>query len=660
MKKRFAWLAAALALWLFRPALLPSQGNTPSVHRRNILIFVFDGLRAGSVNAVDSPTMFWIREHGVSFANSHSLFPTFTTANASAIATGHYLGDTGDFSNQIYIGHPVFFDGNFGRPPGSYAPYVENNRVLGDLDAQFNGNYLNEETLIAAARRHGFNTAAVGKMGPVAIQDVSQLNPVHGEFSIPQTIILDDGTGTPDGVPLTPEVSSALTSAGLPIVTPVRAQPTGNNTTPGTKEPNYAQQQYFSDAISKVILPIFANSGKPFALLYWSRDPDGTQHFQGDSLNKLVPGINGPTSKAALRNADNNLKQILDYIDSNPELAANTDIFLSADHGFATISKHEIDATGHATQSYAAKRIYKDAEGRQEVNTGFLPAGFVSLDLAHALGLPLYDPDSPISGPDGERKFEPVDPAASWQLRNVRQHPLSGNGLIGGTGRIANQTDAKVVVAANGGSDLIYVPARDPGLVNRIVAFLARQDYTDGLFVNDEYGEIPGALPCSSIRLVGSSLTPSPTIVVTFKTFPADPQQPIMSDVQITDYVLQQGQGMHGSFGRSNTFQFMAAIGPDFKKEFVDPAPVSNADIAPTLAQILGLDVASHGELKGRVLKEALAGGPSADSFTSKTAISESGPSGKRTILMYQQLGNQVYFDRACFKQTAGTRTMCP
>ena len=165
MKKRLVWFVVALAVWAVHSAIISGQEKPAGVHPRNVVIFVFDGLRAGSVNAVDSPTMFWIRNHGVSFANSHSLFPTFTTANASAIATGHYLGDTGDYSNQIYIGHPVFIDGNFGRPPGSYAPYIENNRVLGDLDAQFNGNYLNEETLLAAARRHGFSTADRGKNG---------------------------------------------------------------------------------------------------------------------------------------------------------------------------------------------------------------------------------------------------------------------------------------------------------------------------------------------------------------------------------------------------------------------------------------------------------------------------------------------------------------
>jgi arylsulfatase A-like enzyme len=662
MKNKWLWLAVALALWPVRPAFISGQEKPTGIHPRNIVIFVFDGLRAGSVNSDDAPTMFWIRTHGVSFANSHSLFPTFTTANASAIATGHYLGDTGDYSNQIYIGHPVFLDGNFGRPPGSYAPYVENNRVLGDLDAQFNGNYLNEETLLAAARRHGFSTAVVGKMGPAAIQDVSQLNPVNGGFATPQTIIIDDGTGTPDGLPLAPEVSSAFVNAGLPLTTPARVQPTGNNTTPGTTVPNYVQQAYFADTTTKVVLPMFIKSGKPFALLYWSRDPDGTQHFQGDSLNNLVPGINGPTSKAALRNADNNLKQILDYINSDPQVAVNTDIFLTADHGFATISKHDIDAAGHVTTSYATKWIYKDAQGRQEVNTGYLPVGFLAIDLAHELGLPLFDPDSQIDGPDGKKAFEPVDPAIAQQLPNVRQHPVGGNGLLGGTGGIAKETDAKVVIAANGGSDLIYLPAHDPDLVKRIVAFLAQQDYVGGIFVNDEYKNVPGALPSSAIRLVGSSLTPTPTIAVTFKTFSTDPKEPNMTGVQITDYMLQHGQGMHGSFGRANTFQFMAAIGPDFKKGYVDQAPASNADIAPTFAQIVGLDVASKGELKGRVLREALAGGPPSVSFARRMAISESAANGKTTILMYEQLATQVYFDQACFKNAvaAKARNVCP
>lgn len=662
MKKKLALLFMAVvagSLWL---AGVSGQQKATPVHARNIVIFVSDGLRSGSVTAADAPTYFWVRTHGVSFLNSHSLFPTFTTANASAIATGHYLGDTGDFSNTIYIGHPIFFDGTFGRAPGTYIPYIENDAVLGDLDAQFNGNYLNEETLLAAARTHGFETAAIGKMGPTAIQDVSQLNPANGRFAIPQTVIIDDGTGTPDGVPLGPEVIAALYGAGLPIATPARVQPVGTNTTPGTKDSNYIQQTYFADAATRAVLPMFKKSGKPFVLLYWSRDPDGTQHNQGDSLNKLVPGINGPTSRAGLRNADNNLKQILDYIRADPTLAANTDIVLTADHGFATISKHDVDAEGHATTSYSAKWIYKDLHGRQEVNDGFLPLGFLAIDLAHELDLPLFDPSSQITGPDGMKIFERVDPTIAQQLPSVRQYPVAGNGLIGGTGRIAQQTDAKVVVAVNGGSDLIYLPSRDLELARKIVKFLTEQDYVGGIFVNDDYGNVPGALPTSTLRLLGSSPLPSPTIVVTFKTFSTNSKMPYMTGVQITDSGLQQGQGMHGSFGRANTFNFMAAIGPDFKKHFIDNSPVSNADIKPTLAHILGLEVPSNGKWQGRVLQEALAGGPSSVSFQHEFKIAKSSGNGKTTILMFQQSGEQVYFDQACFQNAPAkaSRGICP
>src|SRR5579859_1450207 len=93
--------------------------------KHNIIIFVADGLRHGSVNATDTPTLWRVRQEGVHFKNSHSLFPTFTTANASAIATGHYLGDTGDFSNVIWTKYLLFSSGNFGKTEGSVTPRSE-------------------------------------------------------------------------------------------------------------------------------------------------------------------------------------------------------------------------------------------------------------------------------------------------------------------------------------------------------------------------------------------------------------------------------------------------------------------------------------------------------------------------------------------------------
>ena len=133
---------------------------------------------------------------------------------------------------------------------------------------------------------------------------------------------------------------------------------------------------------------------EPFLLVFWSGDPDETQHAQGDSVNRLAPGINGPTSKSAVRNADRTLQQILDYLDAHPDVRDNTNVFVTADHGFSTVSRRDVDASGRATGSYSATLRYVDASGRQDVHPGHLPPGFLAVDLAHHLGLPLYDPDA--------------------------------------------------------------------------------------------------------------------------------------------------------------------------------------------------------------------------------------------------------------------------
>ena len=436
-------------------------------------------------------------------------------------------------------------------------------------------------------------------------------------------------------------------SAGLSTTATPRNQPAGNNATPGTTTANIGQQQYFADALTKAVLPSFVAQGKPFFVLFWSRDPDGTQHNQGDSLNKLTPGINGPTSRAAVRNADQNLKQILDYVNSDPNLAANTDVFVTADHGFSTISKKEIDAAGTATASYSAKFTYKDATGRQEVNNGSLPPGFLAIDIAHFLSLPLYDPDTVASDASGKRTYTPVDPTAAQQTATVRQRPASGNGIIGGSGVVLDVPDGKVFICANGGSDLIYVPSRDRSLVTNIVDFLSRQDYVSGLFVDDIFGRIPGTLSLSSVGLKGTTELPVPAIVVNFKTFALDPQNPLMTAVHLSDWTLQEGQGMHGTFSRDNTFNNMAAIGPDFKTGFVDRLPVGNRDVPVTLAHIMAVTLRNA---DGRVLTEALVGRThQRQSRESVVMQSDRAANGMYTVMQYQRMGRHLYFDEACF-----------
>ena len=80
-----------------------------------------------------------------------------------------------------------------------------------------------------------------------------------------------------------------------------------------------------------------------------------------------MPGINGPTSLAAIRNADDCLARLLTALKEHG-LDGTTDIVLTSDHGFSTISKE-------SATSWAATQSYKD------VPAGLLPPGFVAIDL---------------------------------------------------------------------------------------------------------------------------------------------------------------------------------------------------------------------------------------------------------------------------------------
>lgn len=580
----------------------------PQTTPHNVVIFVTDGLRPGVVNQQDTPNLYEIRQQGVNFANSHSLFPTFTTANASAIATGHYLGDTGDFSNTIDVGFPVKSANK------SRVPFLENNAVLAQVNEKFGQNYLNEESLLDAARKAGFSTAAVGKVGPVLIQDIAQVTRRTGQ----PTIIIDDDTGSEREVPLGSELTEMLKKNNLPLAAPSRGDngKPGNSATPGTKVPNAVQQQYFADVTTKAILPLFKQQQKPFVLVYWSRDPDGTQHNQGDSLNSLTPGINGSTSQAARQNMDKNLAQIRKAL-KDLGLEANTNIVVTADHGFSTISKE-------SKTSYAATLSYPD------VPKGFLPPGFLAIDISQELKLPIADPDKQDA------------------TINPQKGQFAKNGLMR-----KNSKNPDVVVAANGGSDLIYLPEtstnRDnKALARRIVNLLLTQDYISGLFVNDNLGTIPGTLPLSSINLLGTARTPTPSIVVNFRSFNTGCSDPTTCGVIVADTPLQQGQGQHGSFSRADTFNNMAALGPDFKQGFVDKAPVSNADVPITIAELLHLKIPGRGKLVGRILTESLVKGPSEVNFKSETLESPAA-NGLKTILKYQTVGQTRYFDAAGF-----------
>jgi len=113
-------------------------------------------------------------------------------------------------------------------------------------------------------------------------------------------------TGTPKGIPLSAEVTQRLQAVTF---TPRRPSSGANgaagnvSTTGRTTSANVGQQAYFRRGDQHALFCRCLRSAKTSRfLVLWSRDHDGTQHNQGDSLNVLVR-INGPPSRAAIPHA---------------------------------------------------------------------------------------------------------------------------------------------------------------------------------------------------------------------------------------------------------------------------------------------------------------------------------------------------------------------
>ncbi len=575
-------------------------------HRqRNIVVFVADGLRYGIVTPDTAPTFARIQHDGVDFANSHSLFPTVTTVNASVIATGHGIGDTGEWANSLYTGAP------FKSSHDYLVAGMESNAALQEVNSRYGGNYLNEMSLLKLARDHGYKTAAIGKEGPTLIQDITAAD---GR----STIVVDDATGGTNGhaIPLDPEVAAAITAAGLSL-NPDDHKANGSvytDSKTGLKVSNAQQQGWFTDVATRVVLPRFVKSGKPFALVYWSRDPDSTQHNTGDSINVFNPGINGPTALSGVRDASDNLQRLIDTLKALG-VYDNTDIFITADHGFSTVSRQ-------SKTSWSTQFTYAD-----NILPGELPEGFIAIDMAHALDLKLNGNTQPLDPAKGEH------PKGTAYLGDDAKHP-------------------DVIFVSVGGSELIYLdPAKASDLAPKLVAALSGEDYVAALFVSDDLGSIPGTLPLSAVGLKGSALTPKPAIYIGFSDTVTPEclqtwKNPELCSVMVSDTGLQQGQGNHGGFTRANTRNFMAAIGPDFRKHYRDPSPVSNADITPTLARVLHLKLPAKGHLRGRPATEALRHGRTVRA-TSHVMRSAPAANGFVTVLETQTTGTETYLDAA-------------
>ena len=490
-----------------------------------MIVFVVDGLRPDAITFDGTPTLARLRAEGVTFANSHSVFPTVTRVNAATLATGAQPGTSGIVGNQMYV------------------PAVDSKRAFGTddychlqaLDAATGGRVLLVPTLAERLQARGLRLAAVGSgstgstflLDPRAPDGVGVL--VNGYFEPGKTVAYPA------------DVSATILARFGP------APPKG-----GLTERYDAVVTWTQRVLREYVLPEL----RPAVVINWVTEPDHSQHGVG---------VGSPSAREALRHADGEIAQVLITLDTLG-LAASTDVFVASDHGFTT-------------------------------NTG-------SVDVAGEL-------------------------------------------IAAGLKAAPDSTD--VVLASSGQAVALHVQGLQAGRIARLVSFVQSRQWCGVVFTaggapGDVHGHVRGTFSLELIHLVNAERAPD--VVLTFPWSSTSNQ----FGVPGTDHAYVTGGGRllvsdHGSMSPWNVRNTLLAWGVDFKKGTTVRTPVGNVDVAPTILALLGID-AGHG-VDGRVLVEALAGGPDEEQMAAETRIHTVEAGAYRAAIQISEVEGRRYMDKS-------------
>ena len=183
---------------------------------------------------------------------------------------------------------------------------------------------------------------------------------------------------------------------------------------------------------------------------------------------------------------------------------------------------------------------------------------------------------------------------------------------VQGAGFLDGADPGGVIAVPIGGSVLFYVHEKDRATVERLAAWLMSQPWCGPLLASQAATGIPGTLPAS---LAGNEGERAPELAMSFR-WDSRANGAGFSGHSYSSSGAP-GLGQHGSMSPHELHNVLFARGPSFKSSLSVDTPTGNVDIAPTILRILAIPGADS--MDGRVLEEALEGGPapeSVDRFT--------------------------------------------
>ena len=212
-----------------------------------------------------------------------------------------------------------------------------------------------------------------------------------------------------------------------------------------------------------------------------------------------------------------------------------------------------------------------------------------------------------------------------------------------------------VVLASSGQAVSIHVQGHDPRRIRRLARYLQKQPWTGVVFTgskphakdDDFEGWVPGTFSLELVHLDNPER--GADLVVTFdwssekNAFGVEGTDGMLTGGGDTGPIEGNGSG-HGSMSPWNVRNTWFAWGVDFKNGIHNRAPASNVDIVPTILALRGMDT---DELDGRVLTEALQGGPDYEKLPLETQTLITEHRDYAAAIQITEVAHQRYIDKS-------------
>jgi arylsulfatase A-like enzyme len=298
----------SILVLVFSLRVIPLTADTLRFDDRHIVVVVWDGMRPDFVSEETTPTLWKLAREGVTFRNHHSVYPSATMVNGTALVTGVYPGKNGVLANYEY------------RPEIDRARSisVESPTVVSKGDEVSGGKYISVPTITDLVQR------ADGRTVIASAKTVGLLLDRHAKVA---------GASQPISHRQGADVTGITLFAGqaLPrdILTPIVA----------ALGPFPSARLQRDGWTTKAVTDLLWKDGVPALSVIWLGEPDLTEH---DS----APGA--PPALAAIKSSDENLAAVLSALDRpasatatarQASARATTDVFVVSDHGFSTIGR---------------------------------------------------------------------------------------------------------------------------------------------------------------------------------------------------------------------------------------------------------------------------------------------------------------------------------